>query len=69
MKKISNFNYIRMVRTGKKIDPRVNDWVKEQIKLGLHFVDYDENGDVLIFTEQKEFEDVVKRSLKNHAGR
>lgn len=69
IKRISNFNYIRIVRTDKKMDPRINDWIKEQVKLGLHFIDYDENGDILIFTEKKEFEDVVKRSLKKHAGR
>jgi hypothetical protein len=69
LKRVSDFNYIRIVRAGIRIDPRMNEWIQEQVKLGLHFVDYDDNDELVIYTEKEEFKEAVRKSLKNYADK
>jgi len=47
----------------------MNEWIQEQVKLGLHFVDYDDNDELVIYTEKEEFKEAVRKSLKNYADK
>jgi len=56
------FHYLRLVKTGKRTDPKVYEWAKDHAKTGANIVAFD-NNEILLFSENQEFVDLMKKEL------
>jgi len=58
------FHFLRLVKTGRRLDPRVYEWAKEHAKAGANIVSFEES-EPLIFSENQEFIELMKKELSN----
>jgi len=61
---LDNFNYIRIVKAGIRQDPKIYEWAEEQSKIGKNLIAYDQVGELLIYSQDKEFIKLAREKLK-----
>jgi hypothetical protein len=60
---LDNFNYIRIVKAGIRQDPKIYEWAEEQSQLGKNLIAYDQLGELLVYSKDKEFIKLAKAKL------
>ena len=64
MRVLENFVYLRIVKAGIRQDPKIYEWAQEQSQLGKNLIAYDPVGELLIYSQDKEFIKLAKEKLK-----
>jgi len=59
-KRIEEYSYVRLIPAGI-IKNYVFEWAEEQARLGKHVVGYDNDGEFVIYSNDKKFKELIKK--------
>ena len=62
---MEGFYFYRIARASSKIDPNVLKWAEDFAKEGHHLTAYDQDGRLLIFSENRKFRELARKLLKS----
>ena len=62
---IESYRYLRLIKTGKKTDPRVYEWAKEYSESGNEHANVIgfEDGKLIVFSKNKDFKNLIEKVL------
>lgn len=64
IKQLEDFLYLRIVKAGARQDPKIYEWAEEQSQVGKNLIAYDQAGELLVYSKDKEFIKLAREKLK-----